>query len=109
MTCAFVSDHKIDSYLKLQIMLLLHRRGQRSITLDELADQVFVADMSSLERLMGELSEAGLLCGDARRWTLANRPDVAYCLRCLERTFDDPLARQQLLRQVGAARAPLVS
>lgn len=103
MTCAFVSDHKIDSYLKLQILFLLRRRGQRSIALDELADLVFVADLNNLERLLQELGEAGLLRVDARRWTLADRTDVTYCLRCLERTFDDPLARQQLLRQVGAA------
>jgi hypothetical protein len=109
MTCAFISDHKIDSYLKLQIMLLLHRRGQRSISLDELADQIFVADMHGLERLICELCAVGLLCDEARRWRLADRPEVAYCLRCLECTFDDPLARQQLLKQISSAASPHVS
>ncbi len=109
MTCAFISDHKIDSYLKLQIMLLLHRRGQRRISLDELADQIFVADTRSLERLLHELGAAGLLCDEARRWRLADQPEIAYCLRCLECTFDDPLARQQLLKQISSAASPYVS
>lgn len=107
MTCAFISDHKIDSYLKLQIMLLLHRSRERSLTLDELSDQVFVADMHRLERLLGELDQAGLLYVEARRWRLCDRPEVGYCLHCLTRTFDDPLARQQLLRQISAARPPM--
>jgi hypothetical protein len=109
MTCTFISGHKIDSYLKLQILLLFHRRQQRGLGLDELADQIFVADVRGLERLLRELGATGLLCDEARRWRLADRPEVGYCLRCLECTFDDPLARQQLLKQINSAASPYVS
>ncbi|HSN73501.1 MAG TPA: hypothetical protein VL334_00260 [Anaerolineae bacterium] len=104
MTCAFISDHKIDSYLKLQVLLLLHRRPQKSAMLNELADQLFVGDVQALQRQVNELCQCGLLGCEARRWTLQDRPAIVYCLSCLERTFDDPLARQRLLSQISASR-----
>ena len=104
MTCAFISDYRIDSYLKLQVLLLLHRRPQKSATLNELADQLFVGDVQALQRQVGELCQCGLLGCEARRWTLLDRPAITYCLECLKRTFDDPLARQRLLSQTMASR-----
>ena len=101
MTCAFISDHKIDSYLKLQVLLLLHRRPQKSASVDELADQFFVGDMKALQRQVDELCQCGLLRCEERRWTLQDQPAITYCLGCLELTFDDPLARQRLLSQTA--------
>ena len=49
MTCAFVSDYKIDSYLKLRVLLALHEHPQQSLSLDELCEQFFVADRHALE------------------------------------------------------------
>ena len=109
MTCAFISDHKIDSYLKLRVLLLLYRRPQKSASLDELADQFFVGDVQALQRQVSELCQCGLLCSEARRWTLQDRPAIAYCLSCLERAFDDPLARQRLLSQISASRPSYIS
>lgn len=108
MTCAFISDHKIDSYLKLQVLLLLHGLPQRSASLDELADRLFVGDMQALQEQVDELRQCGLLRCEARRWTLQDQPAITYCLECLERTFDDPLARQRLLSQTSATRSPMV-
>jgi predicted transcriptional regulator len=107
-TCAFISDHKIDSYLKLQVLLLLHRLPQKSASLYELADQFFVGDVQALQRQVNELCQCGLLRCEARRCTLQDQPAIIYCLECLERTFDDPLARQRLLSQTIACRSPMV-
>ena len=109
MTCAFISDHKIDSYLKLQVLLLLHKRPQSSASLAELAERLFVGDVQALQKQVNELSQYGLLRSDARCWVLLDQPAITYCLTCLERTFDDPLARQRLLRQIAAPQPPTVS
>jgi hypothetical protein len=108
-TCAFIRDHKIDSYLKLQVLLHLRRNSCQGASLIELADRFFVADHRRLEKLMNELCQQGLLHIDAWRWALHDQPDIAYCLGCLERTFDDPMARQRLLRQISANPASYIS
>lgn len=100
MPCAFVSDYKIDSYLKLRILFLLHAQPQCSMSLDELCDQLFVADRRMLQQLVSELCQHGLLDSEGARWSGSSQPAVAYCLSCLKRAFDDPLARQRLLDQV---------
>lgn len=109
MTCAFISDYKIDSYLKLRVLLALYDYPQHSLSLDELCEQFFVADRRALERLVGELCQQRLLACKGARWTGSSQPAVAYCLACLERTFDDPLARQRLLDQVAGRNASYVS
>ena len=87
----------------------MHKQPQRSLSMDELCEQFFVADRRALEQLMVELCQRGLLtCNDAA-WTGNDRPDIAYCLACLERTFDDPLARQRLLDQVVERKAGYVA
>lgn len=101
MTCAFVNNRKIDSYLKLRILLTMHEHSQQSLSLDELCEQFFVADRPALEQLMIDLCQQGLLDCNGARWTSSSQPDVVYCLTCLERTFDDPLARQRLLDQIA--------
>ncbi len=104
MWCAFVNNHQVNSYLKLQVLLRISRSSQQGMSLDELAEQIFVADLGALEQLLGELCQQGVLRCDAQRWALHDRPEVASCLACLERTFADPLARQHLLRQISASR-----
>ena len=69
-----------------------------------MAEQFFVGDVQALQRQVSELCQCGLLRCEARRWALLDRPAITYCLTCLERTFDDPLARQRLLSQIMASR-----
>ncbi len=109
MTCAFIATYKIDSYLKLRVLLSLQKQPQHSLSLDEMCEQFFVADRSALERLIADLSQRGLLICDGARWMGSARPDVTHCLACLARTFDDPLARQRLLAQVTAHNAGYVN
>ena len=109
MLCAFISDYKINSYLKLRVLLSLHSDPQHSLSLDELCDQFFVADQHALEQLVAAFCQQGLLIRDGARWTRSGQPAVTYCLACLERTFDDPLARQRLLDQVAGRNTGYVS
>jgi hypothetical protein len=109
MTCAFVADHKIDSYLKLRVLLSMHKQPQRSLSLDELCEQFFVADRYALEQLIAELCQRGLLNCDGVRWTGSDQPAITHCLACLERTFNDPQARQRLLDQVTGRRTDYVN
>lgn len=109
MTCAFVDNHKIDSYLKLRVLLSMVKQPQCSLSLDDLCEQFFVADRRALARLMAELCQRGLLTCDSAGWKSSDRPDNADCLACLARTFDDPLARQRLLDQVVGRNAGVVN
>ena len=101
MTSAFVDNHKIDSYLKLRLLLALHAQPQRRLSLDELSEQFFIADCRVLERLTTDLGRRGLLQYDDAGWRSSDQAATVDCLCCLERTFDDPLARQRLLKQVA--------
>lgn len=101
MTCAFVNSHKINSYLKLRLLLALHAQPQRRLSLDELSEQFFIADCRLLEQLMADLGQRGLLQCDDAGWRRSDQAAIVDCLRCLERTFDNPLARQSLLKQVA--------
>lgn len=109
MTCAFVATHKIDSYLKLRVLLSLHLEDQRSLSLDELGEQFFLADQRGLEQLLAELCQHGLLICDGVSWRKNDQPDIASCLCCLTHTFDDPWARQRLLNQIAGRDADPVN
>ena len=104
MRCAFVDNHNIDSYLKLRLLLSMHQQPRRSLSLDKLSEQFFVADRRALEQLLSDLCQRGLLTRDGGGWRGSDRPDIADCLTCLTRTFDDPLARQRLLDQVATLK-----
>jgi len=108
MTCAFIDSYGVDSYLKLRVLLLLQQQPHRTLSLDELCEQFFVADQRMLEQMMTDLCRSGALSCDDAGWRQAEQPAICQCLACLQRTFDDPLARQQLLRQISA-RPSLVS
>jgi hypothetical protein len=109
MPCAFVDNYKIDSYLKLRMLLALHAQPQRRVSLDELSEQFFISDCCALEQLVTDLGRRGLLQCDAAGWRRSDQAAVIDCLCCLERTFDDPWARQRLLNQIAGRDADPVN
>lgn len=102
MLCDFIPSHRIDSFLKLRILLGLHQAPQRKTSLQELGDRLYVGDVSLLNQAVTDLSLHGLVCANNDSLALADCPEITYCLECLTDTFNDPMARQGLLKQIAA-------
>lgn len=100
--CPFLVVKRIDSFQKLGLVLWLDRHGDAPVSLLELADQAFFADLSLLERSLAELSAAGLIDSQAGRYRMIHSPEIDYCLACLTESFESPLARQGILACVTA-------
>ena len=100
--CAFLTSKRIDSFQKLGLVRWLYARGCTEFTIHELADSVFIADLSLLERSLNELSATGLVEYGAGRYRMVHSPEADYCMDCLSETFKDPLARQALLDFVSS-------
>ena len=78
--CAFLTSKQIDSFQKLGLVRWLYAPGCEEFTIQELADFLFIADLSLLERSLNELSATGLVeCGGAgTEWFAARRPTTAW-------------------------------
>lgn len=105
MECEFIPSHGIDSFLKLRVLFSLHQLPSHSATLQELSERLFVGDSALLQQTVADLACHGLVQSTAERCTLDEQPEIAYCLRCLTKTFDDPWARQGLLDWIAAAHS----
>lgn len=105
MLCDFIPGYRIDSFLKLRILLGLHEQPQCRTSLQELGDRLYVGDVTLLKQTVSDLSLQGLVHANNGSLSLADRPEVTYCLGCLTDMFDDPLARQGLLRQIAALQS----
>lgn len=100
--CPFLSAKRVDSYQKLGLLLWLDRCEQESLSLLELAEQLFIADLPLLERALAGLEITGVVQRTENRYRLIRTPEAEYCLACLAATFESPLARQGLLAQIAA-------
>ena len=100
--CAFLTSKRIDSFHKLGLVRWLYARGCAEFTIQELADSLFIADLSLLERSLNELSATGLVECSAGRYRIVHSPEADYCMACLDETFKDPLARQALLDRISS-------
>ena len=100
--CAFLTSKRIDSFQKLGLVRWLYARGCAEFTIQELADSLFIADLSFLERSLNELSARGLVECSAGRYRMVHSPEADYCMDCLDETFKDPLARQALLDSISS-------
>ena len=100
--CPFLTSKQINSFQKLGLVRWMYARGCEEFTIQELADSLFVADLSLLERSLSELSATGLVECIAGRYRMVHSPEADYCMACLSKTFNDPLARQALLAGISA-------
>ena len=100
--CAFLTSKRIDSFHKLGLVRWLYARGCAEFTIQELADSLFIADLSLLERSLNELAATGLVECSVGRYRMVHSPEADYCMECLGETFKDPLARQALLDSISS-------
>ncbi|MFN8458164.1 MAG: hypothetical protein U0401_26525 [Anaerolineae bacterium] len=91
----------IDSVQKLHFLLFLHHHPDMAGTCREFAERLHLGDSPVLEKIMSDLYWAGFIQQAEHRYKLQDQPDVKNYLNQLARIFEDPLARQRLLAQVG--------
>ena len=96
----FIEVKRIDSFQKLRLLLFLHQRPEVTKSLQQLAERLYLGHLPLLERIMNDLRLAGLVERVGSHYQLSEDPQVRSYLKDLAETFDDPMARQQILAQV---------
>jgi hypothetical protein len=96
----FIQAKRIDSFQKLRLLLFLYQRPEVTKSLKQLAERLYLGHLPLLERMMNDLRLAGLVERVGSRYQLSDDPEVRSYLKALAETFDDPMARQQILAQV---------
>ena len=95
----FIRSKNVDSFQKLRVLLFLHRNSNTPRTCQQLAEQLFIS-VPLLEKIIYDLQISGLLDCREHCYALRKEADLKKCLECLAGTFEDPVARQDLLDQI---------
>ena len=96
----FIQVKHINSFQKLRLLLFLYQRPEVTKSLQQLAERLYLGHLPLLERMMNDLRLAGLIERVGSCYQLSDDPQVRSYLKVLAATFDDPMARQQILNQV---------
>lgn len=91
----------LDSFQKLYFLLFLHHHPDMTGTCREFAEHLYLGDSPALEKIISDLYWAGFVQQVENRYKLQDQSDVKTYLNQLARAFEDPVARQQLLKQVS--------
>ena len=97
----FIRVKHIDTFQKLRFLLFLQQHPDIKGTPQEFAKRLSLGDVPLLEEIITDLQKVGLVECVADHCILHDESDIRFCLGCLARVFEDPLARQKLLEQVG--------
>ena len=100
----FIRAKQIDSFQKLRFLLFIHQHPTLTGTIQDFGSQLYLGNIPMLENIVADLCGAGLLDCVGNRFKLHSDPDVNSCLECLNKVFEDPLARQRILDQVISAQ-----
>jgi hypothetical protein len=103
----FIQGKRIDSFQKLRLLLFLYQRPEVTKSLQQLAERLYLGHLPLLERIINDLRLAGLVERVGSHYQLSDDPQVRSYLKVLAETFDDPLARQQILAQVQKGNLPV--
>lgn len=96
----FLQIKRIDSFLKLRFLFFFHQHPGTKCTHPELAERLYLGNTPLLAKIITDLQSAGLVDYVENRYQLRDEPEVSTCLQHLTRAFEDPLARQEILRQM---------
>lgn len=102
----FIEAKQIDSFQKLRFLLFIYQHPALTATSQDFANRLYLGDTPTLEKIITDLVQVGLLNCIENRFKLCTDPDVKSCLECLSRAFDDPLARQNVIDQVRHTATP---
>lgn len=90
----------INSFQKLYFLLFLYHHPDMKGTSQEFAERSYFGNTLLIDQIMIDLQQVGLVDQIQNIYQLHCEPDLASWLRDLDRAFQDPLARQELLSEV---------
>ena len=96
----FIRAKHIDSYQKLRFLFFIYQHPTFSGTGQEFANQLHLGYSPMIDGVIDDLHLVGLLDCVEGRFKLHHDPEIDFCLACLTKVFEDPLARQKVLDQV---------
>ncbi len=96
---------RIDSYHKIWFLLFVHQHSERRMISREYIRQVTFADAPTLDEVIGELGQVGLLTAAGELLRLDDAPEAQHELDAMALAFEDPIGRQELLGLLYRDRA----
>ena len=96
----FIHDKRIDSVQKLFFLFYLYHHPDLQRTGREFGRQLYLGFTPQFEKMITDLHAVGLVDQVNNCYKLHNESQVKTCLQRLAEAFEDPLIRQQILRQV---------
>ena len=96
----FIIHRRIDSFHKLWFLLFLHQRSNENRVNREYVRQVTFADAPTLDEVIDELQNAGLLKTRGESLSIVDDQEVRSDLDRMASVFEDPPGRQELLRRL---------
>jgi hypothetical protein len=96
----FLRSKKINSFQKLRLLLLLYQHPGFTGTSEQLAQHLYLADLTLLDKLIDDLCRADLITCVENRYMLHDDPTIQSTLQHLSIAFEDPLIRQKILDQI---------
>jgi len=90
-------EQVIDSPCKLHLLLIFAENPRLDATPRQVADRA-CRDIWSVTQALFELAEDGVLCaaGDDLHYRYLPRPERLDAIRCLIRSYDDPMERDRI-------------
>lgn len=98
----FIRARHIDSVQKLYVLLFLYQHPKLVGTSQQLANQLYLGHLPLVEEILNGLRGVGLVVRVGSRYKLCNDPKVGACLQSLAEAAKNPVARQDLLTQIGS-------
>jgi hypothetical protein len=96
----FIQARHIDSFQKLQLLLFLYQHPESAWTSQQMAERLYLGDVSLLEEMTADLQVAGLIDCAGNRCKVRDEAGVRERLQHLVKTCENPLARQEILDHV---------
>ena len=100
----FLTQRRIDSFNKVWFLLFLWQRSEYSIN-RAFAHMATFSDEPMLDETINELESAGLLTVEDGQCSLRRESEIETSLRSMLLTYEDPIARQQLLSRLYRRKA----
>lgn len=98
----FIRAKRIDSVQKLYILLFLYQHPKLVGNSQQLASQLYLGHLPLVEEILNDLRGVGLVDRVGSRYKLCSDSKVESYLQSLVEIVKNPLARQELLEQIGS-------
>ena len=96
----FILHRKIDSFHKIWFLLFLHQHSPENRINRDYVRQITFTDAPTLDEVIEELQDAGLLESTGEALSLRDAPEARSDLDMMAHVFEDPTGRQELLRRL---------